>query len=324
MQQVPPATNAEPSMLDADLSLKLTEGDEVGNLSSGRAEVRGKTCISGSLLVAGVPVFAFGIQTEPREKSGGQLGNFVIKPGRQRGWVTHAGELTVAEGNSVKGDGLVLEIEVGPGHNAEMRVKVRKAQKKELAALQQERSLLASMEKKKYLSLVSQITKAKHLSCDMRVINEAEQVLKTMEMPESSFLNHDQIRKAMKWKLVTADIEPYQEPCPTEDCSCNSGCASHGELCTVTDGLVQEALQDIHPEAADKLLFKALVRAALAAPEGAVWKSSGKYILSNKEQNQSAGAVLSSLDVYDAPCGNGFHRRALFGQGQCHSAQHPR
>merc|ERR1712151_883823 len=91
-----------------------------------------------------------------------------------------------------------------------------------------------------------------------------------MDMPETSYMHHDELKKLMKWKLVTNDIVPIYEPCPGEDCSCNRGFAEEGEMCSVTGGLVQQALGKIWAEAADKMLFKALVRAAIAAPEGCV------------------------------------------------------
>merc|ERR1711957_917690 len=64
------------------------------------------------------------------------------------------------------------------------------------------------------------------------------------------------------------------------------------------------------PQEADKMLFKALVRAASNAADGCVWKSGGKFILSNKEQNQGAGAILSCLESYDAMAGKAM--RTLF------------
>eukprot|EP00929_Paragymnodinium_shiwhaense_P075080 TRINITY_DN38396_c0_g1_i1.p1 TRINITY_DN38396_c0_g1~~TRINITY_DN38396_c0_g1_i1.p1 ORF type:complete len:587 (+),score=118.67 TRINITY_DN38396_c0_g1_i1:103-1761(+) len=295
------------SLVEAELSVKLADGEQVGGggqilaQNTSAVEFRSRSAISGSLCVAGAPAVEFGVQTEALKN--GQLGNFVISAGRQRGWLTHAGELEAAEGTNVKGDGIVFECEMSPGPTAELQVKVRPAQKKELLALQQERALRRSMEKKKYLSLNAQITKAKHRSCDLRLIQEAEQLLRSLEMPEKSYLNTQQIQKTMKWKLITDDIDEIWEPCPTEDCPCNKGSAQEGEECSVTDGLVQEALDHIWPDKADKMLFKALVRAAEKAPDGCVWKSSGKFILSNKEQNQGCGAILSCLDQYDEDAG---------------------
>jgi len=43
-------------------------------------------------------------------------------------------------------------------------------------------------------------------------------------------------------------------------------------------------------------MFQALVKAALAAPEGCVWKSGGKFLLSNEERNQSANAIVKLLE----------------------------
>lgn len=293
-------------LADVDFSVQLTDGEAVGSASetlasTGCAEFRSWSTIAGSICIAGVPVLPFGIQTEPSKT--GELGNFVIAPGRQRGRVTHAGELTEGDGTSVKGEGVLLEVEVSNGHAAELHIKARTAKKKELAALNQERQLLKAMEKGKYNSILAQISKAKHRSCSLRIISDAEQLIRTMEIPEDSYLNQEQLKKQMKWKLITDDIEPTYDPCTNVDCACNSGSAEDGEVFTVTSGLVQVALGEIWPEAADKMLFKALVRAAITAPAGCVWRSGGKFILSNKEQNQGRDAIVNSLNNYDALAG---------------------
>merc|ERR1712217_63814 len=109
------------------------------------------------------------------------------------------------------------------------------------------------------------------------------------------------------------DIEPFAQLCPHETCQCNGGYApQEGELCEVKYGVIQEALQEIYPDDADKMLFKALVRAALAAPEGCVWKSGGKYVLSGKGGCQTIIAILNYLDAWDAMCGKAMRALMAF------------
>merc|ERR1712176_1135771 len=58
-------------------------------------------------------------------------------------------------------------------------------------------------------------------------------------------------------------------------------------------------------------LFKALVRAALIAPEGCVWKSGGKFLLTNEERNQSANAIVGVLERDNPESDAGRGMRAL-------------
>ena len=129
----------------------------------------------------------------------------------------------------------------------------------------------------------------------------------------------------MRWRRTTSPglgALELVEPCPTEGCRCNVGSASCGELCEVVNGAVAVALEGVAPGhvSADEWLFKALVRAALAAPEGCVWKSGGKFLLSNEERNQSATAIVGVLerDNQESDAGKGIralvaHTEQLYG-----------
>merc|ERR1712232_332945 len=137
---------------------------------------------------------------------------------------------------------------------------------------------------------------------DLGLIERAERYLKTLksQQKEGSYLTHKQLEKYMKWKKVTdTDAGTTVEACTaSSNCSCNTGQAQEGEVCTIDAGAVEEALEGIAPAdgAADRWLFKALVKAALLVPEGCVWKSGGKFILSNEERNQSANAIVALLE----------------------------
>merc|ERR1719502_2113016 len=99
----------------------------------------------------------------------------------------------------------------------------------------------------------------------------------------------------------------------SDDCQCNAGQAQDGEVLSIMDGVVQDILQDVAPAGVegDKWLFKALVKAAYSVPEGCVWKSGGKFILSNEERNQSVNAIVNLLerDNQESDAGKGI--RAL-------------
>merc|ERR1719453_2599788 len=147
------------------------------------------------------------------------------------------------------------------------------------------------------------------------VIDKAQQLLKSMSMNEGTFLTHGFLKKKMKWKLKStpADDSVSVVPCEaSDDCMCNQPNAQEGEVLTVTYGGIDEALSQagLVESNADEWLFKQLVRAAQAAPEGCVWKSGGKFILSNEERNQSANAIAALLDR-DPDCKAGVGIRAL-------------
>jgi hypothetical protein len=230
-----------------------------------------------------------------------------------RGSALHCPELKAASGTSVDGDGWVVRGEV-TGEQA-IAVEVRAAKKKELTRVQQERALLNAMEKQKYSSLLAQITKSKIRKVHADVIDKAQQLLKSIQRADGTFLTHGFLKKKMKWKLKTTpdDDSVVQVPCEaSDDCPCNQPNAQEGEVLTVTYGGVDEALSQagLVESNADEWLFKQLVRAAQAAPEGCVWKSGGKFILSNEERNQSANAIVALLER-DPDCKGGAGIRAL-------------
>jgi len=194
-----------------------------------------------------------------------------------------------------------VEVIIGPGHHAEMTITVRKAKKKELARLAQEQALVSAMDSGKYSSLLAQITRAKMRKVQSSLIEQANRVLKSIQMPEGTFLSHMELGKLMKWKRVSSPSNGTSddtEACPSDECPCNAGFAEDGEVCTVQPGTVQQALDGVAPShvPADKWLFQALVKAAMNAPEGCVWKSGGKFLLTNEERNQSPTAIVNILE----------------------------
>eukprot|EP00747_Dinoflagellata_sp_TGD_P051664 gnl/TRDRNA2_/TRDRNA2_147470_c0_seq1.p1 gnl/TRDRNA2_/TRDRNA2_147470_c0~~gnl/TRDRNA2_/TRDRNA2_147470_c0_seq1.p1 ORF type:complete len:609 (-),score=92.26 gnl/TRDRNA2_/TRDRNA2_147470_c0_seq1:122-1894(-) len=279
-------------------------------------EFKSSGVIAGTLHVNDVPPIPFGIQTGALVPCSGERKNFVATADRQRTVVTHASELEVTSGTSVKGDGMVVEVAVSSGPYAEMTVLVRRARKKELTRVQQERALLTAMEKKKYSSLLAQITKSRSRKVEAALIDQAGKILKTIVRSEESFLNHQQLKKMMKWKRVSGQVDTGDivESCSCSDCPCNAGQGQPGEICDVSLDAVHVVLDGVAPDGVepDKWLFQGLVKAAITAPEGCVWKSGGKFLLTNEERNQSANAIVNLLErdaENDAGAGKGI--RAL-------------
>jgi hypothetical protein len=292
------------------VTAQLKSGEADGApLSEGTrsAWFRGGMAIAGHVCVNGAPVLAFGCTDK---------GAYILEPGRTRGTALHCSDLKASNGTSVEGEGWVVRGEVVAEQT--IAVDVRAAKKKELTRVQQERALLSAMEKQKYSSLLAQITKSKMRKVHADVINKAQQVLKSIERTEGTFLTHAYLKKKMKWKLVTtpADDSVVQVPCEaSDDCPCNQPHAQDGEELTFTYGGVDAALSEAGLVGADRgnadeWLFKQLVKAAMAAPEGCVWKSGGKFILSNEERNQSANAIVALLER-DPDCKGGAGIRAL-------------
>ncbi|CAE8634176.1 unnamed protein product, partial [Polarella glacialis] len=134
------------------------------------------------------------------------------------------------------------------------------------------------------------------------LIEQANRMLKSIVPTDGSFLTHKELGKLMRWRRVSSPSDGTEDSvvtcCASESCPCNDGQGQDGEICTVMGGTVQEALSGVAPGdvSSDKWLFQALVRAALAAPEGCVWKSGGKFLLSNEERNQSPTAIVNVLE----------------------------
>jgi len=326
---------------DAEVSVELAEGEldrgcdglpaTLAKDQSAVVQLRSSGAIVGNLRVAGMAPIPFGIQVKPStsgpggKPAGGVLStsaaermNFVAAEHRQKSVVAQAvGELDASSGLGAKGDGTVVEASVGPGWRAEMTVLVRRAKKKELARLAQEQALLHAMEQKRYSSLLAQISRAKMRKVETSLIDQAGRLLKTIKMPESSFLSHKELGKLMKWKRVTCPSDATGDdvhPCgASSECHCNAGEAQPGEVCDVLNGMVERALDGVAPAGvpADKWLFKALVHAAMHAPEGCVWKSGGKFLLTNEERNQAPNAIVSILERDNAESDAGKGIRAL-------------
>jgi hypothetical protein len=236
------------------------------------------------------PVLAFGCTDK---------GAYILEPGRLRGSALHCSELKAAAGTAVDGEGWVVRGEVVA--EQAIAVELRAAKKKELTRVQQERALVSAMENQKYSHLLAQITKSKMRKVHADVIDKAQQLLKSIGPSDGTFLTHSFLKKKMKWKLVTTpdDDSVVQVPCEaSDDCPCNQPNAQEGEVLTITYGGVDEALSQagLVESNADEWLFKQLVKAAQSAPEGCVWKSGGKFILSNEERNQSANAIVALLE----------------------------
>jgi len=321
----------------AEFSVELAEGElERGSaglppcLGEGETvtvEFRSSGSITGVLRVGGSPPVPFGVQvavprtaatgTSPGSGLRGERSNFVSAPHRQRSVIAHADNLQFSNGLSASGEGVIADVAISCDLHAEMVVVMRRATRKELTRLAQQQALLDAMEKKRYSSLLAQITRSKMRKVDTALIDQAGRLLKTLKLPEGSFLTHRELGKLMRWKRVTSlhdGSEDVFEPCSVAgSCPCNEECAQAGEVCDVTSGVVHEALGGVAPShvPADKWLFQALVKAAMTAPEGCVWKAGGKFLLTNEERNQSPAAIVNVLERDNSESDAGKGIRAL-------------
>lgn len=299
---------------DIEIAVDLAEGQPVGSSEAfpcplpadgteSSMELRSSRAIVGTITVSGSNPIPFGIQV-PHNRAARMAGegrNFVYDEDKSRASVTHAGELEAGPGRHVKGEGFVVSLVVSDGAHAEMRINIQPAKRKELARLAQERALLTAMEKKKYSTLLAQISKSRTRRVGTTLIDDAKTLLRSLAPAEGSVLDHGQIKKMMKWKKVTtpSSLSDVIEDCPDcAACPCNQGYAQDGEICDIYDGTVDAALEGLVPQGvgADEWLFKALVKAAAAVPEGCVWKSGGKFLLTNEERNQAPTAIVSLLE----------------------------
>lgn len=321
----------------AQISVELAEGElersssglpsSLGEGETATAEFRSSSFIAGVLRVGGSPPVPFGVQVDvPRPAAAGsssalglrgELSNFVSAPHRQRSVIAHADNLEFSNGLSASGEGVIAEVAISADYHAEMAVVMRRATRKELTKLAQQQALLDAMEKKRYSSLLAQITRSKLRKVDTTLIEQAGRLLKSLKLPEGSFLTHRELGKLMRWKRVTSPhdgTEDTIEPCcASGSCPCNEESAQEGEVCDVFGDVVQQALDGVAPShvSADKWLFQALVKAAMNAPEGCVWKAGGKFLLTNEERNQSPAAIVNVLerDNQESDAGKGI--RAL-------------
>eukprot|EP00930_Biecheleria_cincta_P089400 TRINITY_DN7869_c0_g3_i2.p1 TRINITY_DN7869_c0_g3~~TRINITY_DN7869_c0_g3_i2.p1 ORF type:complete len:540 (-),score=99.42 TRINITY_DN7869_c0_g3_i2:207-1826(-) len=279
---------------------------------------RSSNSLVGEVRVENVPPVPFGVQVEGAKSAapGGRI-NWVSTELRQRTLVAGAGQLELGSGMGARGEGTAVDVTISDGYNATMTVVIRRAKKKELTKLAQEQALVSAMERGRYSSLLAQISRSKMRKVPAALIEQANRLLKSIQPADGTFLTHNELSKLMRWKRVTCPAggtEDRVETCSgSEDCPCNAGQAQAGETCDVLGGSVHEALDGVAPSEvpADMWLFKALVKAALTAPEGCVWKSGGKFLLSNEERNQSPTAIVNVLerDNQESDAGKGI--RAL-------------
>eukprot|EP00440_Ansanella_granifera_P067181 gb/GFBE01072858.1/.p1 GENE.gb/GFBE01072858.1/~~gb/GFBE01072858.1/.p1 ORF type:complete len:564 (+),score=103.75 gb/GFBE01072858.1/:1-1692(+) len=323
--------NITPELEGIEITVELTEGELERrcegfptSLPKGvatTAEYRSSTSIVGELRVTGVPAIPFGVQVEgAKSAASGSKINYVSAEHRQRSVVAGAGQLELGSGMGASGEGTVVEVTVSDGFSAVMNVGIRRAKKKELTRLAQQQALVSAMEKGKYSSLLAQITRSKMRKVEASLIEQANRLLKSIQPKDGTFLTHKELAKLMKWKRVTSPAGGTEDSvelcCGSGDCACNAGQAQEGELCAVYGNTVQEALNGVCPQEvpADKWLFQALVKAAITAPEGCVWKSGGKFLLSNEERNQSPTAIVNVLerDNQESEAGKGIRALVAF------------
>lgn len=295
-----------------EVSVELTEGEVLEGfpvplpLGQTVRHCRSSGAIVGQVCVKGVPPVPFGVQVEaPRSSTSFSSvagpRNFVATEMRSRTVQMGAEDLKVGNGLRAQGEGTVVDVSISDGHEAAILVKIRQAKKKELTMLAQQQALKNAMERGRYGSLLAQISRSKSRKVEAALIDEASRVLKSIQPKEGSFMTHKELGHLMRWSKATSPDGSHEvvQSCENcEDCPCNKGFASPGELCDVIGGAVSDALDGIAPNhiSADEWLFKALVRAALNAPEGCVWKSGGKFLLTNEERNQSATAIVGVLE----------------------------
>mmetsp|Transcript_63271 Transcript_63271/g.137650 ORF Transcript_63271/g.137650 Transcript_63271/m.137650 type:complete len:557 (-) Transcript_63271:10-1680(-) len=256
--------------------------------------------IAGSLCVNRAARVPFGIQVgEPR--SCGERINYVSAEHRQRTVSAHAEHLEAGSGLSANGEGFVVEATVTSGPLAQMTVTIRAAKRRELGRLAQTEALVGAMQKRSYGGLLAQIVRSRSRKVETALIEEASRALRALQQPRGSFMTHVLLGRLMQWGRITSlegVAADSQQPCPSEGCPCNAGSAQDGEICDIRPDAVSLALTSVAPAGVppDKWLFKALVQAAITAPEGCVWKSGRKFILSNEERNQSPSAIVNLLE----------------------------
>ncbi|CAE7657210.1 unnamed protein product [Symbiodinium microadriaticum] len=303
------AISVTPEVEDVEVTVELTEGEPEARSGgfptplpsriASSIQFRSAGAISGSLCVP------FGVQVE----------------------VAGAENLELGSGMGAVGEGIVLDVSVSDGAQAVLTVKVRRAKKKELSRMAQEQALVSAMERGRYSSLLAQISRSKMRKVEAALIDQASRMLKSMQPKEGTFLTHKELNHFMKWKHVTipSGAEEVVQLCDgSADCPCNVGSAQPGELCEVLSDSVSDALHGVAPGhvAPDQWLFQALVKAALAAPEGC-----GKFLLTNEDRlpdrrggkgldpkrNQSPTAIVGVLerDNQESAAGKAFVTRKV-------------
>lgn len=290
-------TEGEPERRSEAFPATLPKGSTTVSYRSGGS-------IVGEVRVANVPAVPFGVQVEGAKSAAtpGARINFVATELRQRTLVAGAGQLEIGSGMGARGEGTTVDVTIRDGWSTTMIVIIRRAKKKELTKLAQEQALVAAMDKGRYSSLLAQISRSKMRKVPAALIEQANRLLKSIQPADGTFMTHNELSKLMRWKRVTCPAGGTEDTVHTcsacEECPCNAGQAQAGETCEVRGGQVHEALDGVAPNEvpADMWLFKALVKAALNASEGCVWKSGGKFLLSNEERNQSPTAIVNVLE----------------------------
>lgn len=236
--------------------------------------------------------------------------NYVAEKGKLRAVVTMPAPKANGSEDCPR---LPLGAEGAPGISAELRlskdslaglkVVIRRATEAEVRRFEARCALREAEDSGDYGILISQIGKAKAKGVEGEYIERAQLLLKSLQPKASEVLSSEQLLNSMRWNLVTT-AHPSEhllrvvhcDACET--CSCNANRPPEEEL-TFTSRAISTALQDVAPPnvAIDRWFFELLVEAAVALPEGCVWKSGGKFILTTADRNQSAGAILQSIQL---------------------------
>jgi hypothetical protein len=178
---------------------------------------------------------------------------------------------------------------------SELKTNLRAQTAVELKRCLQLQALREATAGEDYDTLRAQVTKARMASVDMEQIAIGEARLKALRelgLHVNEGCDKASVREKMDWSLVTSKVGTpnVNEICTVcEDCPCNVS-QNPGEVLEIVEGHVQDILKAFGDDS-DRLLFGALVEAALAAEEGCIWKAGGKFIFSEFNRNQSALAL---------------------------------
>jgi len=217
---------------------------------------------------------------------------FIGGPGRWRYTALSATRWEWRQGADRPSEGRAADLELSGGV---LSLQLRAATAAEVKRCCQQQALQDAHDTGDYDELHAQLTKARLASVDLEHLEKAEEKLKVMRkqrMHVAAGCSKDELRRQMSWDLITRPSgTDTDRPCPVADCPCNETC-NPGEVLSIISGAVESCLGS----GADRILFDALVEAALASEEGSVWPAGGKLIFSAFDRNQSVNALVRTLE----------------------------
>mmetsp|Transcript_44446 Transcript_44446/g.105313 ORF Transcript_44446/g.105313 Transcript_44446/m.105313 type:complete len:547 (-) Transcript_44446:203-1843(-) len=304
--------HAQPEVLRVKVTTEYNAHVKV-KLKSAELEGRGlpATCTPGSTATAMFLGHRIGVlhgtvhveDFDPMPFGVGGLASYVGKTGRWKYTYLHAMPPDAsAEANEKAGKALdVSFISAAPAEMVPtLEIHIRTATDREAKRATQLDALKEAEVKGDYDFLLAQVTKARAAGVESEHIERGSELLKQLRkqgLHVGDGCDKDTLKKYMQWSLVTRKSGDHrsEERCSTTSCPCNEQ-SNDGEVLEFSEGLVQECLKEHgYGDNADEQLFNGIVEAAVAAPDGVVWKAGGKLIFSAMDRNQSVTALLRLL-----------------------------